>query len=248
MLLAQICVEPQQRSQKMALHCIREQGIESELGCTYDAGLVISLTHHHSFANRVCAQAVQGRPFVFDPRSVQFALTGQDTGAVHYKGRPGAAAPDFVVSMEACVSAAATRHAPHAGAAATHAQHRRTPHASVSAPGAKRIRVRAKRHAPSVQSASAAAGGPSESSGTGPATVLTAQHVSEADIDAEAAVVSAALDQLFNGLKLNLQGVELSRPALRLVKPAPATAPHPLLLEISMELHLRELPPLNMSF
>ncbi|KAJ9505053.1 hypothetical protein QJQ45_012584 [Haematococcus lacustris] len=70
-------------------------------------------------------------------------------------------------------------------------------------------------------------------------------------------VVSQGLSQFFTGLRLNMQGVELSSPRMRLLlPPSPARQPPGLgqgpgdgaLLEISMDLRLLELPPLNMSF
>ncbi|KAL6752558.1 hypothetical protein V8C86DRAFT_2752809 [Haematococcus lacustris] len=69
-------------------------------------------------------------------------------------------------------------------------------------------------------------------------------------------VVSQGLSQFFTGLRLNMQGVELSSPRMRLLLPAAARQPPRLgqgpgdgaLLEISMDLRLLELPPLNMSF
>lgn len=69
-------------------------------------------------------------------------------------------------------------------------------------------------------------------------------------------VVSQGLSQFFTGLRLNMQGVELSSPRMRLLLPPLARQPPGLgqgpgagaLLEISMDLRLLELPPLNMSF
>lgn len=242
--------------------------------------LVFCILCMHACAQPLWDLFVLGRGNKSSACTCIFMHTGAATGQVLYEGTTHVAGQPhtFEVAMEAEV----TPHTPRANSHshASHHHHSHTRHTSHghrgSAPPplritAKRTRHRARAHHNAHHNAHANghkahthAHGNSAAATQQPQAAALATAVATAETDAAHEVhdptleklVGDELSRLFNSLTLDLQGVELSGPRLRLLDAGAAgqgasgegALGAPELLEIHGTLRLVSIPPLNMQF
>ncbi|KAG1672029.1 hypothetical protein FOA52_008905 [Chlamydomonas sp. UWO 241] len=63
-----------------------------------------------------------------------------------------------------------------------------------------------------------------------------------------ALLVASGLAEMFSGMKLNLDGIELTKPSLEVILPGKHSGVSEPMLEIQMRMRIRAVPPLNMQF
>ncbi len=223
----------------------------------------------------------QGRAFHFNASTVTFARAADNpaaSGQVLYTGSCDVSGHTHVysVSMEAPVTASTVK----AIRPGSHSQQAQQPRATNGAAPPAGVRVTARRVRGAHVHAHAAAQGQQQlqqgqhpqqqQSSQAPSQQQQQQQQHPAGVTPDEQAVSEQLSKLFSTLTLNMQGVELSTPKLRLVPqsgPGSAAAgargrqagagpssshggagSEPLLLEIKLDLRLLSLPPLNMKF
>ena len=116
--------------------------------------------------------------------------------------------------------------------------------AAVALGTANGLKVSAKRIAPAVPAPGAEPG-----TGGDGASVAAAAAAAAAARREGSAAVARGLATVFSSLQLNLQGIELRQPSLQVVLPGTdGNTTNNAMLDISMKMKIRSIPPLDMEF